>query len=190
MLEHNQKQYARVSDILSLLKNFDHINPVVLKNKQEIGTMVHKAIADDVADDFPILSPSTYGYYKSYLAWKEIAKPTFLLSEQRFFNDSLRLTGCIDALVQLPHSTLPVLVDFKTSSVEDGDIWPLQGHLYAHLVESVGTKIAPHFLFVKLDKNGKSPHVFCYPHDFDTMDYCTNLVKKFWESKFSPLNLS
>ncbi len=182
MLEYNGKWYARVSDVLAPLKDFGHINPDVLKNKQEIGTMVHQAISDDVAGDFPILTLSSHGYYRSYLLWKETVNPAFLLSEKRFFHHELRLTGCIDALVRLPHSSLPTLVDFKTSAMEDPQTWPLQAHLYAHLME-MPQQLASHFLFIKLDKGGKAPKVFSYLYDTNTMNRCLDLVGQFWSSQ-------
>lgn len=53
MIDFEGKKYARVSDILSPLKDFSQIDPDVLDKKIKLGTSVHDAIADDIAGDFP-----------------------------------------------------------------------------------------------------------------------------------------
>jgi hypothetical protein len=184
MIEHNGKNYARVSDILSPFNDFSSIDPAVLANKARIGTEVHQAIADDINDEFPIPGPGCLGYFNSYLRWKGQLNPKFLQSEQRYFCDKKMISGQIDCLVDFGLiSGLPTLIDFKTSAQESLETWTMQAHLYNHLLAENGIEVNPTFLFIKLNKEGKLPDVFSYHYSQNIRNKCYNAIDKFWGSR-------
>ena len=180
-------QYARVSEILSPLNDFSHIDPEVLANKCRIGTQVHEAIASEVAGEFPILAEDSWGYFKSFLKWRDELNPFFEQSEQRYYSETHMITGQIDALARFGVGNNPLLVDFKTSA-QEGKTWPLQAHLYCLLVEINAIRIEPRFLFLKLDKMGGFPKVFHYKFDFNLHVKCLNLIEEYWRKKESEKN--
>lgn len=183
MIEHSGKTYARVSDIIRPFSNFGHINPDVLANKARIGTEVHQAIADDINEEFCVVDQDSCGYFYSYCKWRGTLNPKFLASEQRYFCDKKMLTGQIDTLINLPNEMdLPTLVDFKTSAQESKETWEMQAHLYNYLLESNGIKVAPRYLFVKLNKMGSLPQVFSYTWNSNTHAKCMKAIEDFWKS--------
>ncbi len=181
MLIHNGKTYARVSDIIKPFGNFSGIDENVLKRKAAIGTKVHDAIADDIKGDFPVTSPETIGYFESFEKWRTALAPVFVESEMRYYDDTKMLTGCIDCLVKLHGEKEAVLVDFKTSVQESPITWPMQAHLYHHLLAGAGKPIAGRYLFIKLDKTGKLPTVFTYKFDLNTLRKCMQAIDDFWK---------
>lgn len=183
-IHENGKKYARVTDILRPFADFSHIDPAVLENKARIGTNAHEAIEDDIAGDFPVPGSCAFGYFKSYLEWKKHLRPHFVQSEKRYFDDARMITGQIDALVILnPKDIIPTLIDFKTSSVESKDTWPMQAHLYAYLLKSNNIEVQPRFLFVKLDKYGSIPKVFPYQWNENTHSRCMGAIDSFWSNE-------
>jgi hypothetical protein len=183
MIEKDNRIYARVSEILDPLFEYRHIDPQILSRKAAIGSAVHEAIAYAIQDEFPILEGSTAGYFSSFVEWTKRLNPMFKASEQRYFCDKARLTGQIDALCMIPGSDLPVLVDFKTSAQESKKVWPLQAHLYDYLLERNGIKVARHFLFVRLHKEGKLPAVHNYAFSPTVRQYCLEAIDEFWKEK-------
>lgn len=184
MIEYNDKVYARVSEILSCFSNFDHIDPKVLKNKQRIGTSVHKAIEDDIAGEFPCPDSDGRGYYASYTAWRGLMGPKFVKSEERFYCHDKMITGQIDALIHYGWNfQIPIMVDFKTSAQESKEVWPMQAHLYAYLLAVNGISVQPRYLFIKLDKYGKPPEIFEYTWSKNTHIRCMNAIDEFWKKE-------
>lgn len=185
MIELNGKQYARVSDVLRSFSDFSHIDRAVLANKCEIGSNVHEGINDYINGHLPILSRLEMQYFHSFQHWEAALAPKFVESETRYFDDKLRLTGCIDALIKLPYEELPVLIDFKTSVSENPVTWPMQAHLYGLLLKNSGKEVAPRYLFIKLSKHGKSPTVYTYSYNENLMAKCHEAIEKFWENQNS-----
>lgn len=182
MLEYNGKKYARVSDVIRPFSNFGHIDRAVLENKARIGTEVHEAIASDISGEFPVVGKDGEGYFNSYLKWKETINPVFSKSEQRYFCDTLMITGQIDSLVFLPGEELPILLDFKTSANESPTTWPMQAHLYSYLLHVNEVPAALRFLFLKLDKYGNLPTAFSYHFDQKIHNKCMSSIESFWEN--------
>lgn len=176
MIIHNGKQYARVSDILKPFCDFSNIDEAVLNNKARIGTDVHKAINDDICEEFPIIFPESHGYLSSYYQWKERLLPSFSLAETRLYCDEKMISGQIDTLVQFKGENGLVLVDFKTSAQESPIVWPMQAHLYHYLLIKNGWNVTSRFLFVKLDKHGKLPTVFQYCFDPNLRAKCMDAI--------------
>lgn len=180
MIEHNGKLYARVSDIICPFAGYGNVDPLVLANKARIGTEVHKAINDEINDEFPIMAKDCEGYFNSYVKWKETVKPKFLRTEERFFCDKLRVTGQIDALITIPdHIDNPFLLDFKTSVKANPVTWPMQAHLYKYLLGENGVDVNT-ALFIKLNRWGGIAEETFYPYDQAVMDKCFEAVNSFW----------
>ena len=182
MLEHNGKNYARVSEILAPFTDFGAIPQDVLERKAEIGTRVHEIIDDDIKGDFPIVTPDTFGYFQSYQKWRALISPVFIESEVRYYDDTKMLTGRIDGLIKLEGEERGILIDFKTS-VAESPTWIMQGHLYHHLLFSAGKPVADRFLFIKLAKCGGVPSVFNYKFDPNRYRQCLQAIDDFWASR-------
>lgn len=182
MLEYQGIQYARVTEVLKPFTSFDHIDPVVLQRKAELGSHVHDAIHDCCRGEAPVLTANAYGYFESFQHWKDVIKPEFIRLEQRLYCKSLRLTGQLDALVKMPYEDLPVILDYKTSSQESPTVWPMQAHLYNQLLKANGISCSDRFLFLKLNKDGKPPAAFVYYFDAYTHQVCMKAVHDFWKS--------
>jgi hypothetical protein len=178
MYTHEGKEYARVSDILKIYCDFSHIDPKILEAKANLGTEVHEAIACDIRGEFPYVPSKGYGYFQSYLKWKNELHPTFLQSEKRYFCDKKMLTGCIDSVICFD-AAMPILIDWKTS-VQESPSWVLQGHLYHYLIKSSNERISPQFLFLKLDNKGNFPRVFHYKYNRNIMANLNKAIVNFW----------
>lgn len=180
MIEHNGRMYARVSSVIKPYSDYDFENCPFSRRKALIGTDVHQAIADDIASEFPSPSLEATPYYDSYEAWKDCINPTFIQSEERYFDEVKRITGQIDCIIRLEHEEL--LVDFKTSANES-PTWEMQAHLYHYLLTASGKPISGRMLFVKLSPYGKVPQVFTYRFSTNILAKCMMAVDKFWESE-------
>ena len=181
MIEHEGKQYARVSEILKPFSNFSHIDEEILRRKCDIGTHVHEAINADIQGEFPMVWGEASLYFKSYEKWKNTISPVFLKSEQRYFDHKKMFTGCIDALVMLEGSLEPILVDFKTSAVES-PAWILQGHLYHYLLRVNDQAVSPRIFFLKLRRDGDLPTLFEYKYTKNIMAKCNKAIDLYWKS--------
>ena len=180
-LRYNGKIYGRVSGVIRPFSDFSRIDPNVLANKARIGTEVHAAIADDINGDFGVVGADGKGYFDSYLKWKEALNPVFSQSEMRYFCDDKMLTGQIDCLAYLSSGiNLPALIDFKTSAQESKETWEMQAHLYNYLLAKNGITVALTYRFVKLDKNGALPKVFCYLWNDKINSKCMKAIDNFW----------
>ncbi len=188
MIIKDGKEYARVSEILKPFSDFSHIDPEVLANKCRIGTQVHAAIESEISGDFPILQEDSSGYFKSFEKWRLEIGPFFQMSEARYFSQKHMITGQIDALVEFNGDDPLVLIDFKTSA-QEGASWPLQGHLYAMLLQENGIEVQPRYLFIKLDKFGWMPKVFEYKFDKNLQSKCLKAIEDFWKVRKSDSNL-
>lgn len=199
-----RKDYPRVSNILSLVKDFSGIDAAVLKAKANDGTIVHKAINDHLLGNEPIfLSPGfdtmsqeerivdagragrRFLYFKSFMVWFEELRPTLDVheDENRLYDDTLKYSGAIDGLCYMPHTQIPTLIDFKTSAQEDTLCWPLQGHMYHQLLEknNPGKLFSNRMIFLRLSPLGKFPFVHTYEHMHDTWQYCKELISQYHE---------
>lgn len=186
MLEHNGKEYARVTEILSHLNDWSGIDPTVLARKAQIGTNVHKYIEEYNAGSFPIPPDESLGYFDSYIRWAKEWNPKIIKAEERYFDEDWMITGQIDMLIQtdLSFEGGPglTLIDFKTSA-NPSPTWPLQAHLYHHLASKAGLELSKRMLFIQLDKRGKLPTCHAYFFESHIMYHCERLVEKFWAEK-------
>lgn len=171
----------RVSQVLRFLSNYDHIDPEVLANKCQIGTNVHTGIESQDSEEFPYtIGKAEKGYYDSWMIWKNLVKPVFIMSERRFYCEELMITGQLDGLVMLPNHPIPVLIDFKTSASANDLSWEMQAHLYHYLLmKNRYTIISNRFLWLQLNKLGKEPKVHIYEWNMKMMNDCFKAVLKY-----------
>lgn len=180
--------YTRVSEIVSVPGMFDMIPPDVLENKVRIGTNVHEAIHMDFLGFVPDLAEDEKGYYESYLEWKGMTKASIAMSEDRFYDDALMITGAIDGLLRFPYEDNLVAVDWKTSATctkAISDTWRAQGGFYHYLLKQNHVHNVSHrYLFVQLNPKGKLPKVKEFLFTQDIMNECLGLLHKYrWSFK-------
>jgi len=169
--------YARVTDILKPYSNFDMIPKEILEHKKEIGTEVHQAIYDyskGIPESFE--HPESEFYFISFLKWYKEFEIKFIENELRLYDEELRITGGIDAVIKFPHENSLVLVDWKTvaSMTKPMSIsWEMQGTFYHHLLQVNGYKtLSGRFLFIQLSADGDIPRVKKFEFDQKTMADC------------------
>lgn len=166
----------RVSSILSAMPTFQgydsegrpiftfpfkDIDPVILANKCEIGTSVHKAIEEDLKLSFFPLQGRERGYFESYLLWKDKVKPKPIHLEKRWNDEVLGISGQIDLVAKI--DTKICLIDWKTSASEEKDKWPIQAALYYLILKNNGIIVEKTVRFIQLNPEGKEPKIFYYP---------------------------
>lgn len=189
MTEEIKPGYTRVSEILHQWRAYDMVDKNLLEERARIGTKVHMMIDADI-NNVPFICDDATDeekrYFDSYLAWKDSVKPKFIASEQRFYHESTKITGCVDAIVQIPWEERVVVIDWKTSSQPVKGIWDLQSAFYTFLamengVESLGDRS----LFVQLSRDGSKPKIHEYFFDQNMLVTCMSAVNiyKFLISK-------
>lgn len=170
--------YLRVTEILSPFSGLSQIPEHILENAKERGTAVHKAILaieNGIGNDN--LMDSIAGYMSSYHQW--VDGKVLLNVPNRFYDDSLMITGEIDAIyeTEIGH----VIVDYKTPANESKS-WAMQATAYSYLARKAGYNVI-RVEFVKLDKNGKKPKVFCYKEDMDMFCKILDTYRYFFGNK-------
>lgn len=153
-MEEIKKGYTRVSQIIGQWNQYSHIDPHVLANKCRIGTEVHEKITAEIEGIFLEIGEDGKGYVESWMEWKESHSSTlnYLETEKRFYCHDLKITGAVDAVVEI--GDLLVIVDYKTSATANKKIWALQASFYHYLVNKE-MQTDPYVWFVHLKKDGK-----------------------------------
>ncbi len=185
----NIENYDRVTAILSPFSGIDMINPEVLNNAANRGTLVHSIIdcmIDGIGYENALNELSekydAKGYIDSFLQWNEGKE--FIEKPARWFCDQWMITGECDSLYK--NETGLTLVDFKTPASE-GKTWNLQASAYHYL----GCKAALHITkieFVRLKKNGKFPSIHTYEHNFDDYLKCLYVYRTFYKNRKYEIN--
>lgn len=199
-------QYVRVTEILSRLRDFSLINPLVFEEKGKIGTEVHTNIGQHVIkaftvfDTYPLRNPHTgkillnpdftqkwkkrgKGYFESFLKWYELEQPEISHMENEYKDDNLMIVGHIDGLMRTKKENFNTLIDFKCSYKSDMEMWGMQSHFYKHLLELNGISVADKLLWIQLDKDGHMPKLIYIPYSQETMQKCFHEVNKYWNEK-------
>lgn len=155
--------YTRVSDFCARYEDFGSVDPAYLRHRADVGTEVHAGIRGFLCDVPVILSAEAQPYFDSWLAWYELmGMPPVTHEETRMYCDKWRLTGAIDGIIR-PDGKQPMIVDWKTSSSVDNDIWPLKGAFYHYLVRTNELcEIDDKVWYVKLDKHGEKAKFYQY----------------------------
>ena len=99
-------------------------------------------------------------YFESWLRWQDIVKPIIVKNEQRYYNESLKITGKVDAVIKFGEGL--VVCDWKCTASEEKKLWTLQGAMYNGLLYVNGIETLDGCMFVRLDKYGKIPSVYHY----------------------------
>lgn len=182
MLIINGREYARVTEVLAKYSDYSHIDPEVLRRKCDIGTDIHAAIADHLSGSMPMPCQPGAGYFDSYMLWYRAVAPRVIYTETRYCCDELMITGQIDLVCTMGCGDIPVLIDFKTS-VSESPVWIMQAHLYAHLLQRNNVIVGDKYIFLKLDKLGRSPIAYTYTRGQNTLNKCLNACRDFWAEK-------
>lgn len=165
-----KKGYTRVSQILSMIPSkskeekwgypINDIDEVVLKNKANLGSHVHDAIAADIRGEVFPLTDEEECYFQSYVKWRKEVNLEPVISEKRLNHDLLKITGRPDMLAYISSSFK--LLDFKCTMNEDKKKWKMQAAFYLLLCEYNEIVVDQLPLFIKLDKEGGFPKVYEY----------------------------
>jgi hypothetical protein len=180
--------YLRVSQVLSAFSGLDKIDPVVLKNAADRGSVVHAAI-DSIIAHHGILDLEDqvreYTKCESLIEWhdkfvKELAlvqnmiesfkiyakDKKFFAKVDRFYDDELMITGECDTFYQVDKQIF--LVDFKTP-ISESKTWMLQGSAYHYLAlrNRINFPDNGKIEFVKLCRKGNAPKSYFYEPRFD-----------------------
>jgi Holliday junction resolvase-like predicted endonuclease len=172
------KDYLRVTQVLSPFSGLSKVNPIVLSKAGERGSKVHE-ICTAVMDEIGIFPfGNTYdGYIESFKKWMDGKK--FIDRPSRFYCDKYMITGEIDAIYQDKEDL--VLIDIKTSSKEN-KTWPLQGSAYAYLCRQNGYNIS-RIEFIQLSKMGNEAKIYSYKENFDMFLKCLDVYKTFFDKE-------
>ncbi len=155
------KDFTRVTSILYPFSGLEKINPEVLQNAADRGTKVHnicEAIVHGMGE-FDI-DEVTKPYVESFKLWWDKGHKVISV-EQRFFDDTLKITGQVDLILDTPDGL--AIVDLKTSSVPS-KTWKAQGSAYCHLARLNGLDIKKVY-FLHLKKTGKEAKIYEYDPD-------------------------
>lgn len=148
--------YTRVSDFCARYEDFSGVDPDYLEERALVGSHVHAAIRCHLSDISFKLTDEEQLYFNSWLKWYETqGYPVVIHEETRMYCEKWMLTGAIDGIIILPGTDKKMIVDWKTSSSADNDMWPLKGAFYHYLVkENRLCDICDTVYYLKLSKTG------------------------------------
>jgi hypothetical protein len=173
--------YTRVSEILQQWDRFKGINRDIIDRKAKIGTNVHNAIKAylELVPMFE-LNEEESQYFQSFLLWHDTVMPKTSLVEKRFYEDNLKITGCVDAVMLLPGDEGNVIIDWKCSAQASPAMWKLQSSFYMLLaMENDVPNLSSRSLFVQLDKEGRRPKIHEFHYDKNMLDTCVSAVNTY-----------
>lgn len=151
------KGYTRVTEILSVYKNFDQVPAHILYQACERGTKVHD-LCELYALHMLIEKPceEVKGYFYSFKNWFDTYVTDIVMVEERLFDRDLFLTGKFDLLCKTKGSDKLVLVDYKTCALSDRS-WCLQMAAYSALLYKMHDIEVDRRITLRLRKDGSSP---------------------------------
>lgn len=144
--------YTRVSSILGQWNHLAHIPKHILDNKCRIGTNVHEKIAAEIEGIYLELEMDEEPYFHSWEQWNEQKNCEIVQTEKRYYDERLKITGQLDAL--LVQNDKLYICDFKTSASPNLLMWQLQATFYHHLCKPHHENLAREVIFLKLSKEG------------------------------------
>lgn len=180
--------YTRVSTVASAFAGYGTVPKHVLDRAAARGSCVHGLIFDymnDItipAERWDFMGTDLRGYFESYRQfYDQYQGAAILLQEERINDDDLLLTGEPDLLIR--HNKKNLLIDWKCSHAV-GKHWQLQASGYDYLLKKryrIEEEIC--IVFVKLDKNGKSPVVTEYKANWLQFLNAYDLYKVFMQDQ-------
>jgi hypothetical protein len=176
--------YLRVTQLLSLFSGLNKINPEVLRNAADRGTLVH-TIIEGIEEGFgkEDVPEIAQGYIESYEKWA--TGKDFLLAPKRLYDDELMITGLVDSIYK--EGDHLVLVDYKTPARES-KTWAMQASAYSFMCKKNGYNIS-RIEFVKLDKTGKEPKIYAYMEDMQMFHKALECYRYFFTDKNEEIEL-
>jgi len=176
--------YLRVTQVLSIFSGLNKINPEILKNAADRGTLVHTIIEGMEEgfgkEDVPEIAT---GYIDSYEKWA--AGKDFLPAPKRFYDDELMITGLVDAIYRDGENL--ILVDYKTPARES-KTWAMQASAYSYMCKKNGYDISM-IEFIKLDKTGKAPTVYVYMENMQMFHKILECYRYFFKDQSEEIEL-
>lgn len=176
--------YLRVTQVLSIFSNLHKIDPLVLENAANRGTMIHNII-EGIQQGFgkEEVPDCALGYINSFEIWAE--GKNFLPKPPRMYCDQYMITGEADDIYKDGDDL--VLVDYKTPQKES-KTWAMQAAAYDYLCKKSGYPITRRE-FVKLNKFGKAPKVYTYQEDMDMFRKILECYRYFFNEKSEETDL-
>lgn len=175
----SRESYLRVTQILSPFSGLQYVDPTVLQSACDRGTRVHKICEGIVLGLGEVdVDDSVWGYVESFKQWWSLGHEV-VLTEHRFWDDDLEITGQIDYMIKTSdgHS----IIDIKTSSAPS-KTWRGQASAYAHLAGLEGYKIH-NTQFLHLSKHGKPPKIHVYEPSDNLFTSIYHVYKHFYQRK-------
>ncbi len=196
----NIKDYDRVTNVLGKFSGLDKINPEVLKNAADRGTVTHlacDALVDgkDAYDIWDIVTKEVKKYcveksddhfqkelklinnmINSFRGWAYLYGKRFQPKPERFYCDDLMITGECD-LIYLDENNELTLVDIKTP-VTESKTWMLQASAYDYLARKQGINLK-HLVFLQLSRKGEEPKEFRYVENFNLFKHVLETYRYF-----------
>lgn len=163
--------YRHVTDIIDIFQKFTTTKKK-LDEYADRGTQVHNAITAHLTGQFYVTNATTENYFSAYEKFNQENKYEIVEVQKRYFCDKLMITGEIDALFRYEGDRLPTINDFKTSRLENKQMWQLQGAFYRYLMKVNGIDVENKFRFIQL--GGTYGMYFIREYEFteSLMDVC------------------
>ncbi len=168
---------TRVTEILGWYQDLSKIPVDVLERKCKIGTAVHDAIEAHLKDEFYVMNDDMKNYLQSFLKWIHNNDKAIAVTEERFFDYELSITGKVDCIMENTVEKL-MIVDFKTSRKPNHKIWKLQGGFY-HLLASKRFGLGDEFMFLQLMPNGEEAKEYMYSWDEELHRTCLAILETY-----------
>lgn len=187
------KAYIRVSTIIAHLTGGYHGIPAkILKNKAEIGTIVHSLCQKYVMGEDDVTTENTRArnYFECFKKFYSAGIfDSVIACEERFFDDDLGITGQIDLICSAPDKNdQPYIIDLKTSAQPNHLTWEIQGCLYAYMVSKTRPElnIADQVIFVQLKESGSAS---CFHFNWKKrLDEIIEIISEFLEKNKTALS--
>ena len=175
-------KYARVTEVLSLYLDMEHIPIAAWEAGAYRGTEVHKYCAAIAQGLWVPTIPQEYqGYVDSFRLWFDSQVEKVLLVEERLHHPVYPYTGQIDLLVDLK-GDIRAVVDLKTP-VQKSKLWEAQLGAYVALVNSHHYKKEIHAGSLRLHPEGKAPKMDWYNYTSESFNQFLNALMAYLHFK-------
>ena len=175
-----KNDYIRVTELLKPWQNWGTIPEEVLQAKAEIGTNVHEAIAmESMGLPIPNLTEREQRYFQSYLKWAENETPEYLNTEQRYYDEKLKVTGQVDAIIALPGRSQGRILDFKTSASAAPLHWHIQLGWYYLLCKANNINVSDTAMVLQLKDNGAPAKSYTYHITNGIIGVCKSIYESY-----------
>lgn len=175
--------YIRVTEPLSLLKTFDHIDPAVLKVAADRGTRVHSYCEMYMKNLFiPCVDEDCKPYFDSFVDWYSSCMSNPLFVEERFNCPDYNISGQVDIIGTINGDNELSIIDIKTPQ-SVSPTWALQTAAYQFIVNKetqLGIKRRMCLMLCKFGKKAKIIEYDNYAEDERLYFNLLELYKHFY----------